>query len=117
VEEDLPPLNKDDTKYIQAVTETLLYYGQTVVSTIVPVLSSIATKQAKATAKMKATVKQLLDYCALQEEEILTFKDSGMVLQVHSNAGYANKKITQPGRGTFFPIKQRHIPPPIMTQF
>ncbi len=70
------------------------------------------TKQAKPTAKTMATEKQLLDYCALQEEAIMTFKASDMVLQVHSNAGYANKKkIMQPGMGAFFPLKQRHILP------
>ncbi len=55
-------------------------------------LSSIATEQAKPTAKTLAIVKQLLDYCATQEEAIVTFKASNMILQVHSNAGYANEK-------------------------
>jgi hypothetical protein len=45
------------------VAETLLYYGQAVDSTILPALSSIATKQAQPTAKTMAMAKQLLDYC------------------------------------------------------
>ena len=67
----LPPLGKDDTKYIQAAAGTLLYYGRAVDSTILPALSAIATEQAKPTAKTLATVKQLLDYCAMQDKAII----------------------------------------------
>ncbi len=42
-----PPLNPADTKYIQAVMGTLLYYGQAVDSTILTSLSSLATEQNK----------------------------------------------------------------------
>ncbi len=61
-----PPLNKEETKYIQAVAGTLLYYGWAVDNTILPALSEIATKQAKPTKKTKETIIQLLDYCASQ---------------------------------------------------
>jgi hypothetical protein len=117
VEEDLPPLNKDDKKYIQAVAGTLLYYGQAVDSTILPALSAITTKQAKPTAKTVAMVKQLLDYCTSQEEAIMTIKASNMVLQVHSNAGYANKKKSCSQAGGHFPYKTKTHPSPIMVQF
>jgi hypothetical protein len=55
-------------------------------------LSSIATKQAAPTAKTMAKVNQLLDYVATQEEEIITFNASNMILSAHSNAGYCNEK-------------------------
>jgi hypothetical protein len=42
--------------------------------------------------KTMAMVKQLLDYCATQEEAIITYTASKMILCIHSNAGYANKK-------------------------
>ena len=57
-----PPLNKEDTKYVQAVAGTLLYYGQMVNNTILPDLSAVAMEQAKPTEKTMATIKQLLDY-------------------------------------------------------
>ncbi len=98
----LPPRNQIDAKYIQAVAETLLYYGQAVDSTILPALSAIATKQAKPTAKTMAMVTQLLDYCALQEEAIMTFKARNMIVQVHSNAGYASKKKSRSQAGGHF---------------
>jgi hypothetical protein len=61
-EDKTPKLGKDDTKYIQQVAGMLLYYARAVDSTILPALSSIATKQAAPTAKTMAKVEQLLDY-------------------------------------------------------
>ncbi len=52
-EDDLPPLGADETKFIQAVAGMLLYYGRAVDSMILPSLSSLATEQAKQTAKPK----------------------------------------------------------------
>ncbi len=91
-ENESPPPLKEETKYIQAVTGTLLYYARAVDATILPSLSSIATKQAKPTLERMKTVKQLLDYCATQEEAITTYNSSKMILAVHSDAGYCNKK-------------------------
>jgi hypothetical protein len=87
-----PKLDKEGTKYIQQVAGTLLYYGQVVDTTILPALSSIASEQAAPTEQTMAKVKQLLDYCASQEEAIITYNASKMVLAVHSDAGYANEK-------------------------
>ncbi len=92
----------------------MLYYGRAVDSTILTLLSSLATKQAKPMQKTMETVKQLLDYCATQEEAISTYKASKMILHVHSNAGYLNKKKgTQQSRRTFFPSNNDDSPPNI----
>ena len=87
---------------IQDVTGTLLYYGRAVDSTILPSLSSLATEQAKPTVKTKAMVMQLLDYLATQEEAIISYNASDMILQVHSDAGYANKKRARSRAGGHF---------------
>jgi hypothetical protein len=62
-EDESPPLNIEETKYVQAVTGTLLYYGRAVDSTILTSISSLTTEQAKLMQKTMETVKQLLDYC------------------------------------------------------
>ncbi len=46
-EEESPPITKEETKYIQAVTGAPQYYARAVDSTILPALSSIASKQAE----------------------------------------------------------------------
>ena len=87
-----PPLSKEDTTYVQAVTGTLLYNARAVDPTILPALSAIATEQAKPTQTTMKKVKQLLDYCSTQEEAIITYHASKMILAAHSDAGYANEK-------------------------
>jgi hypothetical protein len=58
------------------------------------------------------TVKQLLDYCATQEEAIITYNASKMILAVHSDAGYCNEKnaCSQAG-GHFFLSNDKKNPP------
>ena len=47
-------------------------------------------------------VKQLLDYCASQEEAILTYHASDMVLAIHSDARYLNESKAQSRAGGHF---------------
>ena len=98
----LPPLNRDDTKYIQAVAGTLLYYGRAINNTILIALSAVAIEQAKPTQKTMEIIKQLLDYCAMQKDAIISYRASKMILAVHSDAGYCNEKIEKPSRWTLF---------------
>ena len=101
------------TTYIQAVTRTLLYNARAVDPTILPALSAIATEQAKpAQATMKNVLKQLLDYCSTQEEAIITYNASKMILAVHSDAGYANeKKSRSRAGGHLFLSNDENFPP------
>ena len=101
-DDDSPPLNKEDTKYIQAVAGTLLYYGRAVDNTILTSLSAVATEQAKLTQKTMEVIKQLLDYCAAQEETIISHRASKMILAVHSDAGYCSKKNLRSRAGRHF---------------
>jgi hypothetical protein len=94
------------------VTGTLLYYARAVGSTILPALSSLATEQAKPTQKKIETVKQLLGYCVTQEEAIITFMASKMILCIHSDAGYCNEKNSSSwARGHFFLSNNEQFPP------
>ncbi len=108
----LPPLSGKEAKYVQEVAGTLLYYARAVDSTILPAPSAIATKQANPTEKTRAIIKQLLDYCAMQDEAALAYKASKMILAVHSDAGYCNKKKSQSQEGgTFFLSNDNEFPP------
>ncbi len=91
---------------------TLLYYARAVDSTILPALSSIATKQAAPTAKTISKMKQLLDYVATQEEAIITYRASNIVLSVHSDTGYCNKKKAQSQAGGHFYFLNNNPTPP-----
>jgi hypothetical protein len=97
-----PPLGKEGAKYVQAVTGTLLYYARAVDNTILTALSAIATEQANPTEQTLAKVKQLLDYCATQDDAIIEYSASKMILTVHSDAGYCNEKNSRSRAGGHF---------------
>ncbi len=84
--------DNEETKHVQAVMGTLLYYARAVNSTILTALSSLAMEQAKPTQKSMEKIKQLLDYCTSQKEAIIVYNASKMILAIHSNAEYCNKK-------------------------
>jgi hypothetical protein len=107
-----PLLSTDETKYVQAVTGTLLYYARAVDPTILKALSSIATEQAKPTQNTLKKVKQLLDYCATQDNAIITYNASKMILAVHSDAGYCNKKNARSRAGGHFFLSNDGTFPP-----
>ena len=59
-----------------------------------------------------ANTKQLFDYLASQEEAVLTYSVSEIVLAVHSNAGYPNEpKVRSRAGGHFFLSNNSNIPP------
>jgi hypothetical protein len=87
-----PLLSKEETAYVQAVTGTLLYYARAVDPTILIALSAIPTEQAKPTQETMKKLRQLLDYCATQDDAMIIYNASKMILAVHSDAGYANQK-------------------------
>ena len=84
------------------VAGTLLYYRWAVNNTILTALSAVATEQAKPTQKMMEVIKQLLDYCATQEDAIISYRASQMILAVHSDAGYCNEKKSRSRAGGRF---------------
>ncbi len=89
-----------------------MYYAQAVDSTILTTLSSIASKQVQPTKKTMDKIKQLLDYCASQEEAIITYHTSKMILAIHSDAGYCNKKKSRSrASGHFFLSNNANSPP------
>jgi hypothetical protein len=96
-------LSKEDKKYIQQVLGTFLYYGRAVDSTMLTVLSSIASNQAEPTEETMNNIKLFLDYAASHQDAILTYQASDMVLIVHSDASYLSEpKARSRAGGHFF---------------
>ena len=86
-------------------------------STILPALSALASEQNKPTQNTMATANQLLDYCASQDEAVITYKASKMILNVHSDAGYLNEKRHEAEREVISSCQILVSPPPTMQQF
>jgi hypothetical protein len=107
-----PLLSKREKTYIQVVTSTLLYYARVVNSTILTTLNAIATQQAAPTQDTLEEIQQVLDYSASQEEAILTYQISSMILAVHSNASYLNKHKSQSRASGHFYLSNNIFPTP-----
>ncbi len=55
---------------------------------------------------------QLLDYLATQEEAIISFNARDMILQIHSDAGYANEKGARSRSGGHFFLSNNNTSAP-----
>ena len=107
-----PLLDAEGKKFIQRVCGKFLYYGRAVDSTLLVPLSAIAAQQSKPTEVTLRRVKQLLDYVASQEEAVVTYKASDMVLGVHSDAGYLNETNARSRAGGHFFLSNNDKFPP-----
>ena len=84
-----PPLNdKNETKRIQKIVGSFLYYARAIDSTILPALSEISTLQAHPTQNTKKKANMLLDYLATNPKAKIRYKASDMILHVDSDAAY-----------------------------
>ncbi len=54
----------------------------------------------------------MLDYCASQEEAIITYRASKMILAVHSDAGYLNERKSRSCAGGHFYLSGNETYPP-----
>lgn len=81
-------LSGQQSKRIQQIVGTLLFYAQAVQPTILVALNNIALQQALCTTTTQKAVNHLLDYCWTHQEATIQYKGSKMMLHVDSNASY-----------------------------
>jgi hypothetical protein len=68
-----------------------MFLGGAVDSTLLCPISAIASQSSKPTEDTMHHTQQLLDYLATQEDAVLTYNASDMILAVHSNASYLSE--------------------------
>jgi hypothetical protein len=80
------PVDAKTEKFIQQVCDKFLFLGRAVNSTLLCPISAIASQSsAPITNTLKYTM-QLLDYLGTQEDAVLSYHSSDIILAVHSNA-------------------------------
>ena len=84
------------------MTGKFLYLGRAIDSTLLTPLSAIASQQAAPTQQTMQHTKQSLDYIASQEDAVLTYHASDMILAAHSDAGYHNEPEARSRAGGHF---------------
>ena len=107
------PLNKRDTKYVQQVVGSFLYYARAIDNTIITALNEIALIQAKPTENTQQKIDMLLNYLHTYPNARIRFYASDMVLYVDSDAAYliADKAKSRIG-GYFFCSNESKTNPP-----
>ena len=86
-----PRVDEKTKTRVQQVVGTILYYARAVDLTLLPALSSLASKQAKATERTVQNTEQMLDYLATNPEAKICVHASDMILNIHSNASYMSE--------------------------
>jgi hypothetical protein len=110
-EDDSPALDKVGKKFIQEVCGVFLFLARVINGGLLPALSSLASQQAKPTEKTMKLCKKFLDFMATQEEVILTYRASKMVLAIHSDALYLSEpKARSRAGGHMFMTGKEEIP-------
>ena len=83
-----PTLSPKETKHIQSIAGSFLFYGRAIDSTILPALNEIASMQSKPTEQTKAKAQQLMDYLHTHPDAYIRYHANDMVLHVDSDAAY-----------------------------
>jgi hypothetical protein len=86
-----PLLDAKDTKRVQAVLGTLLYYARAIDCTLIPAIGSIATEQSHATELTLQGITKLLNHVATYPDASIRFHASGMQVYVESDASYLSE--------------------------
>ena len=107
-----PLLDKEGQRWIQQVCGKFLYLHRAVDPGLGVPLSALASQQAAPTEGTRERAKQFLDYVATQEEPILTYSASDMVLAAHSDAGYLNEPKARSRAGGHFFLSKDVVHPP-----
>ncbi|KAL7490093.1 hypothetical protein ACHAW6_016101 [Cyclotella cf. meneghiniana] len=107
-----PLLNPSEKKFIQKVCGKFLFLGRAVDPTLLCPISAIASQSSKPTTDTMKQTLQLLDYLASQEEAVITYNASDMILAAHSDASYLSEpQARSRAGGHFFLSSNAEIPP------
>jgi hypothetical protein len=107
-----PLLDNKAKQFIQQVCGKFLFHNKAVDSTLLCPISAIALQSSKPTEAAMQKTLQLIDYLAMQEDAILSYHASNMVLPVHSDASYLSKpKAQSQAGGHCFLLSNTTVPP------
>lgn len=107
-----PLLKTHDKKFIQKVCRKFLFLGRAVDSTLLTPISAIGSQSSAPAAETMEQKKQLLDYLATQEEAVLTYHKSDMILAIHSDCSYLSEPKSRSRAGSHFFLSYDNNNPP-----
>jgi hypothetical protein len=106
-----PNLNALESKRVQEVVGTLLFYARAVDPTMLVALGTIASSKTNRTTADALT--QLLNYAATHPDATVRYHASGMILHVHSDASYLSAPKARSRAGGYFFLSGGYTPPDV----
>jgi hypothetical protein len=104
--------NYSATKFIKKVCGKFLFLARAIDSTLLCPISAIASQSANPTTKTMQQTKQLLDFIESQEETVIMYNNSDMILATHSDASNLSEpQACSRAGGHFFLSTSADIPP------
>jgi hypothetical protein len=70
---------------------TFLFYARAIDISMLTALNAIAADTAAPTQRTMERTKQFLDYATSQDDCVVTYRASNMILVIHSDASYLSK--------------------------
>ena len=83
-----PLLDEKETKRVQSISGTFLYYGRGVDPYILPTLNKIASEQSKPTTDTSEKCDMLIEYLHTNPNAAIRYHASNMILKVISDAAF-----------------------------
>ena len=105
-----PQLSPSETREIQAIIGTYLYYAQAVDMTILPSLNTLATTHSKLTATTKQKIDHFLDYLDTRPDAKVRYHVSDMILHCNSDAAYLVETKARSTVGGFYYLNSKQNP-------
>ena len=96
------PLTPEQSKFVQQVTGTLLYYAIALDATILPAVTFVASEQSKATQSVMDAVTHLLGYVAHHANNMLVFRASYMKMHIQSDGSHLSRSESRSVAGAFY---------------
>ena len=87
----ITPITKQRKIHIQQIVVILLYFARAVDSNMLVSLEYIASHKTESNKTTSQAIKQILDYCATHPYATIWYKESDMVIYVHSGDIYLSK--------------------------
>lgn len=87
----MPSLTEPQTKRLQQVVDTFLFYARAVDSTMLLLLNALVVAQKNSAQATIQALVHFLNYCATHPGATLCYHASNMILHIHSNAAYLNE--------------------------
>jgi hypothetical protein len=108
------PIDKHETKRLQEVLGTFLFYGRAVDNTMLTALGTLASAQTHGTEQTMDKLVLLMDYATTHPDAKVRFHKSDMILFVHSDASYLSEPKARSRVGGYFYLGLKDEPPDLL---